>query len=90
MVFLFTLLVINLLYLVSFRQHLIESLAKNDKSDRQLVTDYKMSGDLVCVEILFNRYCHLVFAVAMKYLHNSDESKDAVLEISKYLNLTTI
>jgi RNA polymerase sigma-70 factor (ECF subfamily) len=47
----------------------------------QLVADYKRSGDPVCIEILFNRYCHLVLAVAMKYLHNADESKDVVLEI---------
>lgn len=72
---------LSFVFSFSFPLHLIRSSAKNDKSDRQLVTDFKMSGDQVCIEILFNRYCHLVFAVAMKYLHNSDESKDAVLEI---------
>ncbi len=36
---------------------------------------------MACIEILFNPYSHLVFAVAMKYLHHSDESKDAVIEI---------
>ena len=72
---------LSFVFSFSIRQKLIRSSAKNDKSDNQLVTDFKISGDRVCVEILFNRYCHLVFAVAMKYLHNSDESKDAVLEI---------
>jgi RNA polymerase sigma-70 factor (ECF subfamily) len=59
----------------------IKSSAKNSKSDLELVADYKVTGDTVCIEILFNRYCHLVFAVAMKYLHNAEESKDAVIDI---------
>ena len=42
---------------------------------------YKASADEACIEILFNRYAHLVFAVALKYLHNEEESKDAVIEI---------
>ena len=36
---------------------------------------------MVCIEVLFNRYCELVFGVALKYLHNQDESKDAVVDI---------
>ena len=36
---------------------------------------------MVCIEVLFNRYCELVFGVALKYLQNQDESKDAVVDI---------
>ena len=36
---------------------------------------------MTCIEILFNRYCELVFGVALKYLHNQDQSKDAVVDI---------
>ncbi|CAN5638487.1 sigma-70 family RNA polymerase sigma factor [soil metagenome] len=60
---------------------MIRSSAKNAKTDAQLVADYKQTGDQACIEVLFNRYCHLVFAVAMKYLHQQDESKDAVIDI---------
>jgi RNA polymerase sigma factor (sigma-70 family) len=60
---------------------LIRSSTKNTKTDEQLVADYKQSGDPICVEILFNRYSQLVFAVALKYLHHEEESKDAVIEL---------
>lgn len=60
---------------------MIRSSIKNTKTDEQLIADYRQSGDPVCVEILFNRYCQLVFAVALKYLHHHEESKDAVIEI---------
>ena len=59
----------------------LKSKAGNSKSDSELIAGYKESRDEQCVEILFNRYCHLSFAVCMNYLHSEDESKDAVLEI---------
>lgn len=36
---------------------------------------------MFCIEVLFNRYCELVFGVALKYLQSQDESKDAVVDI---------
>lgn len=63
------------------RCRLIRSSAKNSKTDEQLVTEFKKTGDVQCIEILFNRYSHLVFAVSMKYLHGREESKDAVIDI---------
>jgi len=53
----------------------------NLKTDEELVTGYKQTGDDTCIEILFDRYSHLIFAVSMKYLHDEEESKDAVLEL---------
>ena len=60
---------------------MIRSSAENSRSDEQLVAEFRQTEDPACIEILFNRYCQLVFAVAMKYLHQADESKDAVIEI---------
>ena len=51
------------------------------QTDEQLVAEYKQSANMACIEVLFNRYCELVFGVALKYLHNQDESKDAVVDI---------
>lgn len=45
------------------------------------MSEFKQTGDMGCIEVLFNRYCELVFGVALKYLHNQDESKDAVVDI---------
>jgi len=59
----------------------LKSKANNSKSDSELIADYKQSRNEQCVEILFNRYCHLSFAVCMNYMHSEDESKDAVIEV---------
>ena len=56
-------------------------LKENLKTDEQLVAVYKQTGDESSIEILFDRYSHLIFAVSMKYLHDEEESKDAVLEL---------
>jgi RNA polymerase sigma factor (sigma-70 family) len=60
---------------------LIRSSANNSQNDDQLIAAFKQYGDHAVIEILFNRYCQLVFAVAMKYLHNEDEAKDTVIEV---------
>lgn len=55
---------------------------KNEKTeDRELVLEYKRTGDRKTLGILFDRYAHLVFGVCMKYLKNQDDSKDATLNI---------
>jgi RNA polymerase sigma factor (sigma-70 family) len=59
----------------------LKSKVNTDSSDNDLVADFKRTGNQQCIEILFNRYCHLSFAVCMKYLHSEAESKDAVIEI---------
>ena len=45
------------------------------------MAEYRQSGNMACIEVLFNRYCELVFGVALKYLQNQEESKDAVVDI---------
>lgn len=63
----------------------IKSPHKNTRSDEALIADFRETRDDTCIEILFNRYCHLVFAVAMNYLHNEEESKDTTIEIFEKL-----
>ena len=58
---------------------------KNALSDEELVLQYRQQGDKQAVGILFNRYSHLVFGVCMKYLKDTDDSKDAVLQIFEKL-----
>jgi RNA polymerase sigma factor (sigma-70 family) len=60
---------------------LIRSSAKNLQTDEQVLAAFKQSANMDCIEVLFNRYCELVFGVALKYLQNKDESKDAVVDI---------
>lgn len=64
---------------------LIRNKDKNALSDEELVLHYRQQGDKQAVGILFNRYSHLVFGVCMKYLKDTDDSKDAVLQIFEKL-----
>ena len=59
--------------------------SKNTQDDAALITLYKKNGDKKTIEILFERYSHLVFGVCMKYLKDEEESRDAVLVIFENL-----
>lgn len=60
----------------------------NKLSDIVLVEKYKSTGDMKVIEEIFSRYSHLVYGVCFKYLRNSDECKDAVMEIFEKLRET--
>lgn len=49
--------------------------------DADLIGMYAASGDKKILGELFSRYSHLVYGLCYKYLHNSDDSKDAVMDI---------
>jgi RNA polymerase sigma factor (sigma-70 family) len=51
-----------------------------------LIAEFRQTRNEQCIEILFNRYCHLAFAVCMNYLRSEEESKDAVIEIFERFN----
>ena len=50
-------------------------------SDELLVDLYKNKRENSALEELFNRYTHLVYGVCLKYFKDSEQSKDAVMEI---------
>lgn len=52
-----------------------------NKSDAELIDDFKSGGDASGLGILFERYVHLVYGVCMKYLKNTEESRDATMQI---------
>lgn len=57
----------------------------SQKTDDEIIEDYRKRRDPLCIEMLFDRYSHLVFAVSMKYLKDEEESKDVVLVIFEKL-----
>jgi RNA polymerase sigma factor (sigma-70 family) len=63
----------------------LKSSSRNNRPDLQVLSEFRTSGDLMLIGILFDRYSHLVFAVAMNYLKDEDESKDAVMKIFEKL-----
>ncbi len=54
-------------------------------ADVELVVQYKRSGDLALIGVLYDRYMSLVYGVCLKYLKDRDESKDAVMQIFEKL-----
>jgi RNA polymerase sigma-70 factor (ECF subfamily) len=60
--------------------------AKNpDKSDEDLLELYQHSGKLDLLGELYARHMHLVYGVALKYLGNADDAKDATMQIFEKL-----
>jgi RNA polymerase sigma factor (sigma-70 family) len=53
--------------------------------DAVLVERFKSTGDLNLLAVLYQRYMDLAFAVAIKYLKDSEASKDVVMEVFEEL-----
>jgi RNA polymerase sigma-70 factor (ECF subfamily) len=56
-----------------------------DLSDEQLVILYLETGNKESIAVLFERYTHLVYGICLNYLQDSEQSKDAVMEIFESL-----
>lgn len=50
-----------------------------------LIAQYKRTGDLEVLGLLYNRYMHLVFGVCLNYFKEEEPSKDAVMQIFEEL-----
>ena len=59
----------------------LRSKKKSSQPDDILLAEYRLTGNPQVMEVLFDRYSHLAFAVCMKYLKDEEDSKDAVLHI---------
>ncbi len=55
------------------------------KNDEILVQQYKESGDIDMLGILYKRYMVLVYGVCLKYLKDRERAKDAVMDIFEKL-----
>lgn len=51
------------------------------QSDAELVLLYKQISDPKIVGELYERYYHILFGVCLKYMKNSDQANEALLEI---------
>ena len=54
-------------------------------SDKQLVSEYKSSGDLAVLGELYQRYMELVYGVCLKYYKDPETAKDSVMLIFQEL-----
>ncbi len=54
-------------------------------SDAELVIQYKQTGDLQQLGVLYQRYMDLIYGVCLKYLKEPEDAKDCVLNIFEEL-----
>lgn len=54
-------------------------------TDQDLLTEFRKSGDLTHLSVLFTRYQSLVYGVCLKYLRDRDDAKDAVMQLFEKL-----
>jgi len=58
-----------------------------DQDDAALIAQYKSTGSLDVLGLLYNRYMHLVYGVCLSYFKDEEASKDAVMQIFEELVL---
>lgn len=61
------------------------NLSSKNKSDEELILEYRKREDQQIIGVLFDRYIHLVFASCMKYFRNEDDAQDAAMVIFESL-----
>jgi RNA polymerase sigma factor (sigma-70 family) len=57
-------------------------------SDEQLMTRYRMSGDMSVIGELYNRYAHLVMGVCYKLLGNEEDAYDHTMLLFEKLTVS--
>ena len=63
----------------------LKNISTPDTPDLELVKAYKQSNNKELLGILYERYMELVYGVCLKYLKNTEEAKDAVMQIFEEL-----
>jgi len=58
---------------------------KSDKTDEELLVQYRSDHNLEWLSSLYLRYTSLVYGVCLKYLRNREDAKDAVMQIHEKL-----
>jgi len=63
----------------------LKNISSSKLSDGELVILYKKSEDLNVLSELYQRYMELVYGVCLKYLKDSESSRDSVMQIFEEL-----
>lgn len=63
----------------------LKNISSSKLSDGELVLLYKKSEDLKVLSELYQRYMELVYGVCLKYLKDSESSRDSVMQIFEEL-----
>ena len=63
----------------------LKNISSTSQSDTELVLLYRQSGDLKVLGELYQRYMELVYGVCLKYLKETEQAQDAVMQIFEEL-----
>lgn len=58
---------------------------KEDRSDEELLAEYKSTNHSEYFGILYNRYIPLIYGLCLKYLQEEEKAQDAVMDIFENL-----
>ena len=65
----------------------IKNIQGSELPDKELADQFRTSGDMEVLGVLFQRYMDLLYGVCLKYLKSPEAAKDAVLQIFEELVL---
>lgn len=63
----------------------LKNIHDNALPDKELVDQFKATGDLEVLALLFQRYMDLLYGVCLKYLKEPETAKDAVMQVFEEL-----
>lgn len=63
----------------------VKNISQSSISDKDLIEQYKRSGNLEILGDLYQRYMDLVYGVCLKYLKDTENAKDSTLAIFEEL-----
>ena len=58
---------------------------KTEFNEQELLTEYRDTGNLEILGIIYERYMPLVLGLCLKYFKDEEQSKDAVMQIFEEL-----
>ena len=59
--------------------------SSDDLADQDLILLYRETRETKLIGILFDRYAHLVYGIALKYFDREDDRKEAVMQVFEKL-----
>jgi RNA polymerase sigma-70 factor, ECF subfamily len=59
--------------------------SSDDLADQDLISLYRSTRDTKLIGVLFDRYAHLVYGIALKYFDREDDRKEAVMQVFEKL-----
>lgn len=63
----------------------LKHIRRNDLPDKELVNEFRITGNMETLAVLYQRYMDLLYGVCLKYLKQPESSRDAVMHIFEEL-----